>query len=122
MVQKKFGALRFVSGLFKVLAWIFLILGILGAIGALIVSIIAAGSSAGSSASGLGSILAGGIVTGILAFIGLIIFALIQFVVLMAVSEIYQIFVAVEYNTRETAYLMRGEQQQPGVMAPPPMR
>lgn len=121
MVEKKFGALRFVSGLFKVLAWIFLILGILGAIGALIVSIIAAGSSAGSSASGLGSILAGGIVTGILAFIGLIIFALIQFVVLMAVSEIYQIFVAVEYNTRETAYLMRGEQQ-PGVMAPPPMR
>lgn len=121
MVEKKFGALRFVSGLFKVLAWIGLIGWILGGIGIFIAAVIAAGAGADASTTGIGAILAGGILGGLGLMIGMIIVGLIQFVVLKATSEIFIILVAIEYSTRETAYLMRGEQQ-PGVMAPPPMR
>jgi hypothetical protein len=120
MVEKKFGALRFVSGLFKVLAWIGLIAWILGGIGVFIAAVIAAGAGANASTTGIGSIIAGGILGGLAAMFGMIIFGLIQFVILKATSELFIVLVAIEYNTRETAYLMRGEQQ-PG-MAPPPMR
>ena len=114
MVEKKFGALRFVSGLFKVLAWIELIGSIIGAVIVIIMGIMGTSNS-------LSGITALGLLGSLGAGIGLIIGGLIMFVVLKAVSEIYQIIVAIEYSTRETAYLMRGEQQQGG-MAPPPMR
>lgn len=109
MVEKRFGALRFVSGLFKVFAWIFLILGILGSLGG------------GIAYMTIGTFDAMKLLVAIGIIIGGVLGSLIWFVLLKAISEIYQIFVAVEYNTRETAYLMRGEQQ-PGMMAPPPMR
>jgi hypothetical protein len=109
MVEKKFGALRFVSGLFKVIAWICLILGIIGSLGGGVAYMLTGGFDALKLLVAIGIIIGG------------VIGSLIWFVLLKAISEIYQIYVAVEYNTRETAYLMRGEQQ-PGMMAPPPMR
>jgi hypothetical protein len=109
MVEKRFGALRFVSGLFKVLAWIFLILGILASIGGGIAYMITGAFDTTKLLVAIGIIIGG------------VIASLIWFVLLKATSDLFIIFVAVEYNTRETAYLMRGEQQ-PGTMAPPPMR
>ncbi|MHB1357810.1 MAG: hypothetical protein ACYCZF_17715 [Anaerolineae bacterium] len=109
MVEKKFGALRFVSGLFKVFAWIFLILGILGSIGAAIAYMTMGQFDAMKLIAAIGIIIGG------------VLLSLIWFVIFKATSEIFIVLVAIEYNTRETAYLMRGEQQ-PGMMAPPPMR
>lgn len=110
MVEKKFGALRFVSGLFKVLAWIFLIAGIIGGIVFSIITLTSSGTLTGIT-----------VLTAVGIVIGAVLLSLIWFVILKATSEIFIVLVAIEYNTRETAYLMRGEQQ-PGMMAPPPMR
>jgi hypothetical protein len=109
MVEKKFGALRFISGFIVVVAWIFLVLGILGSIGGGIIYMVSGGFDAVKLLVSIGIIIGG------------VIASLIWFVLLKATGEIYQILVALEYNTRETAYLMRGEQQ-PGMMAPPPIR
>ena len=104
MVEKKYSALRFVSGLFKVLAWIELVLSIVGAIVVVILGFV-------GTASSVSDIYALGVLASLGIGVGMIIGGLITFVVLKAVSEIYQIIVSIEYNTRETAYLMRGEQQ-----------
>lgn len=122
MVEKKFKALRFVAGLFKVFAWIALIGGILAAIGVLLAGIIGGGLGSmmgGETGSQLGGILSGTLI-GIVGFIVLIIAALINFVVLKAMSELWELFIALEHNTRMTALYVSGGQASP-VITPPAM-
>ncbi|MHB9033998.1 MAG: hypothetical protein ACYC6L_13245 [Anaerolineae bacterium] len=120
MVEKKFRALRFVSGLFKVLAWINLVLGILGAFVALIAGFGGAFIANNPSIRGMMGGLTFGVGQGILGFFALLIMSLITFVVLMAISEIYQILVSLEYNTRATAYYLSGQPQ--NNVVPPPVQ
>ncbi len=127
MVEKKFKALRFASGLFKVLAWIALVCGIISAFAVLIVSIVGGNlltnsqylGEAASSLSGNG-----GIIAGVLGFAGLILLSLVMFVVLKATSELWEVYISVEHNTRLTAYYVSGGQApaEPGMMAPPPIQ
>lgn len=125
MVEKKFKALRFVSGLFQVLAWIVLVLGILSAIGVLIAGIIG-GVSSGSALNDLMPSMLGGVLGGVLGFIAILIGTLIEFVVLKATSELFVIFVSIEHNTRMTAYYVSGGvapvPADPDMVAPPPIR
>lgn len=102
-VPKRFGVLRFVGTLFKVLAWI------------IIVAAIIAGILAGAAASvpaiqsfiepmGLQNMFAGGsgLVTGILLFLG----GLLYWFILYAAGESILMQVAIEENTRLTAALL----------------
>jgi hypothetical protein len=105
-VPKRFDILRFFSGLLKVLAWINLVLAILGAIG-----IALAGGQMGSLLQLAGEQFApvastvagaGGIFLAIFVLLG----GLFYFVLLYALGELIALQIAVEENTRLTAALL----------------
>jgi ABC-type long-subunit fatty acid transport system fused permease/ATPase subunit len=100
-MDRKFTALRIIGTIFKVLAWISLILGLLGAVGSLI-----AGFTLSSQPALLGLDL-GGPLAGIAIFIVTLLFAIINFLMLYAAGEFIYLFLSVEENTRRMAYFMQ---------------
>jgi len=114
MVQKRFRALRIIGTLYKVLAWIALLLGAL--MGLLL---IVGGGLSGlltSDARGLGGIegaLAGGI-----GGVGFLIAGIVYFIALYALGEFIYLFLTIEENTRETSILLRQISQ--GATGQPP--
>lgn len=102
-VPKRFGVLRLVGTLLKVIAWIVLIISILGAIGLVLVG------NSGFTLPTNGLPLDTGVLgqaQGIIGGIGLLIFGLIYFLVLYASGESLHLQLAVEENTRLTAALL----------------
>ncbi len=102
-VPRRFGVLRFIGTLLKVIAWIILIVAILGAIGA--------GIAGGQLLQVLGNTAAAGQVLaspagGIVAGIAILLFGLIYFLALYATGESVHMQLAVEENTRLTAALL----------------
>lgn len=106
-VPKRFGVLRVMGTLLKVLAWIFLILAILGAIGLgltamngdLLVNLLG-GAIPADVLSTLGP--AGGIVAGVVVLIA----GLLYFLIIYAAGESLHLQLALEENTRLTAALL----------------
>ncbi|MBI4788194.1 MAG: hypothetical protein HY782_14275 [Chloroflexi bacterium] len=101
-MQKKFGVLRIVATIYKVLGWIVLVIGVLGACGAVAIS--AVGTSVigarNAEALGLGT---GGLVGGLILGLGAIFFAILYFLLLYAFGELISLLIALEENTRLTA-------------------
>ncbi len=115
-VPKRFAILRFFGSLLKVLAWIFLVLSIIGAIGAVL-----AGGAMAPFLSQMGidgsDALAG--VGGIVAGIVTLVVGLLYFVLFYALGEYVQLTLAVEENTRLTAALLLRMHQDSQVETPP---
>ena len=102
-VPKRFDVLRFMGSLFKVFAWISLILTILSAIAIVLLPQISGLSEALGPYAGFAVAAgAGAIVTGLLVLLG----GLLKFVMLYALGEIILLQIAVEENTRLTAALL----------------
>ncbi len=105
-VPKRFGVLRLVGTLLKVIAWIVLIVSILGAIGLVlvgnsgIVDLTAILPLTGLDASAIGQM------QGIIIGLALLILGLIYFLILYASGESVHLQLAVEENTRLTAALL----------------
>lgn len=103
-VPKRFDILRFASGLLKVLAWINLVLAILGAISVALfggqVGRIADQVAGSQSAALVGGV--GGIVAAVLVLLA----GLFYFVVLFSLGEAIGMGLAIEENTRLTAALL----------------
>jgi hypothetical protein len=105
-VPKRFDILRFFSGLLKVLAWINLVLAILGAIGIALAGgqmgtlLQLAGDQFAPVASTVAG--AGGIFLAVFVLLG----GLFYFVLLYALGEMIALQIAVEENTRLTAALL----------------
>jgi hypothetical protein len=115
-VPKRFAILRFFGSLLKVLAWIFLVLSILGAIGAVVAGtallpILSQWIPEGSMLVSMG----GGIVAGIVS----VLIGLLYFVLFYAFGEYVQVSLAVEENTRLTAALLLRMHQDSQVESPP---
>lgn len=103
-VPKRFGVLRLVGTLLKVIAWIVLILSILGAIG---LGLVGSNLQLQLPVTALPIDPAQmGPLGGILAGIGLLLFGLIYFLLLYASGESIHLQLAVEENTRLTAALL----------------
>ena len=106
-MQKKFKVLRFIGTIWKVLAWIKLILGLLAAIGILLIGVLGggifeqAGQQVGLDTTGMP--LAAGIVGGVAGFVVVSIAAVVAFFVLYAVGELIYLALAVEENTRSAS-------------------
>jgi len=107
-METRFRTLRFVAGLFKVLAWIMLVGGVIGAVGVIIAGITGAGDMGGRM-SDLTGLAAGGVAASIAMGVGLILAALLEFVLLYAAGDMISLGLAIEENTRETAVYMRGD-------------
>lgn len=128
-MEKRFRALRIIGTIFKVLAWIVLILGILSAVGVLITGVLGGvrlGGGFGEREGAFQGLVAGGL-GGLGAAIGILLLTLLYFLSLYATGEAIYLALAVEENTREAALLLREMRQRPAattggpaVPSPPP--
>jgi nicotinamide riboside transporter PnuC len=113
-MENRYTALRVIAIIVKIMAWIALIVGLLGAIGALF---------AGFTLSNQGPLGLNiqGPLAGIAAFVVTLVFAVINFLFLYAVGESIYLFLAIEENTRRTAFLLQQQYtpRQPAYHAPP---
>ena len=114
-MEKRFKALRFLSAVYKILAWIVLVLGVLAGLGILTLGVIG-GRTLPTLSYGyarvmdfLPALMQGGIVVGIIGFLGALLVSSLHFLILYAVSEFILLALSIEENTRETAYYLRGE-------------
>ena len=119
-MEKKFKVLRFVAVLYKIIAWIVAVTGVICALGFLAFSILGGEAMPwyGFHPEYYGFPMTFGpdmpILTGIAGFLIILIVSALYFVLLYAVSEVIYLGLAIEENTRETAYYLRGE----GVLPP----
>jgi hypothetical protein len=128
-MEKKFRVLRVIGTVWKIVAWIVLILGILGAFGMLLTSILGGGfmSQMMRQYGQQGGIwtTAGGIVGGIVGFVIMLIVAVLYFLMLYAIGDLIYLFLDVEENTRLTSQWVSRLAPQaytpaPPVYSPPP--
>jgi len=110
-MENKFRVLRIIGTLWKILAWIALIGGILLAIGVLLIGILGSGGIILRQFGQDPSLMPGavGVVSGIAGFIISVIISIIYFLMLYAVGELIYLLLAIEENTRQTMHLMREE-------------
>lgn len=104
-MEKKFKALRFIGTVWKVLAWITLIIGVLSSVGMLLASIFGGGvlSQFGQQYGEMPWVSwVFGLTGGIVAFGVSLIFTIIYFLLLYAVGEFIYLLLAIEENTRLT--------------------
>lgn len=100
--------------LYKILAWIALVLGILAAI-----AVVVLGATIGETTvvPGMPALPgAGNLIGGISAGLAILLGTLFYFVIIYAGGELIFLGLAIEENTRETAYYLRGE----ATIPPPP--
>jgi hypothetical protein len=100
-MDKRFMALRIVGSIFKILAWITLVIGLLVAAFMLVAGF------ALSDRLGIVSLDVGGPLAGITAFIVALIATVVNFLILYAFGEAVYLFLSIEENTRRTAYIMQ---------------
>ncbi len=102
--MRQFRALRFVAGFYRVLAWIGLILGILGGLAVMVFGVLGTAMRVpGVAADPLAAGVLGSIFMGLLTILG----AVLYFIFLYATSDIFLVGLAIEQNTRETVNYLR---------------
>ncbi len=108
-MEKKFRVLRIIGTLWKVLAWITLIGGILSSLGILLFGILGSGGFIlqllGQEAGMMPGAL--GIVSTIFSSITVLVATILYSLILYAVGELIFLLLAIEENTRQTMYLMQ---------------
>ena len=101
---KKFKVLRIIGTIWKILAWIVLIVGVLSSIGVLLMSIFGGGmlSQLGQEYGEMvWASWAFGLAGGVVGFIVSLIATIINFLLLYAVGELIYLLLAIEENTRQ---------------------
>ena len=110
-MENRFKALRAVALVYRILAWITLVVGVLFAFLVVVLGVLQA--RRGQPSPVLTSFpLVGGVrslATGLLTGLGLLGASFVQFLLLYAGNEVIQLGLAVEENTRETALYLCGE-------------
>lgn len=105
-MEKKFRVLRVVASIWKIIAWLVLVLSVLGGCGALATTLMASSQfSRQSSAFGIG-ILSGALGGAVMAG-GAILLGVLYFISLYAVAELIDVVLALEENTRATVELLK---------------
>ena len=109
-MDRRFTSLRVIGTIFKILAWISLILGLISAVGLLILGLTLSGEP------GLLGLSLSGPLAGLGMFVALTIISVFGFLVLYAIGESVYLFLAIEGNTRRAAIL--AQQQYTANQAP----
>lgn len=105
-MEKRFQILRIAGTLYKVLAWISLIVGLLSALGALLFGI----AGRALIPREYGQFLPGeGVIVGVMGLLFTLLLTALYFVAFYSVGELIYLFLAIEENTRETALWLRGQ-------------
>lgn len=98
-MDRRFTALRVIGTVFKILAWITLVLGLITAVGMLILGFTLDGQE------GLLGLDFGGSFAGVAMFVVFVIIAVFSFVSLYAIGEAVYLFLSIEESTRRIAYI-----------------
>jgi hypothetical protein len=103
-VEKKFKILRIVAFLWKILAWVILVISLLGACGSLILGFVVSDQLARTSSGlGIGVGVVGGPLGALVTAVVVTLIGIFYFVSLDAVAEMIAVMLALEENTRATA-------------------
>lgn len=105
--MKRFGTLRFIATLCRILAWVALVGGLLGSLLSIVVAVIG-GRIEAPAFSGMQRYMsntAGAVVFGLF----IIAAALVAFLVMQAEADVITLGLSIEENTRTTAELLKGE-------------
>lgn len=122
-MEKRFRVLRIIGTIWKVLAWVALIVGVLASIGILLTSILGGGMM---EQFGLeygqtpGASLAFSLVGGVIGFVVLLVITILYFLLLYAVGELIYLLLAIEENTRLAAQWIQARSAAPVYPAAPP--
>ena len=101
-MEKKFRILRIVAFIWKIVAWVILVISALGGCGSLVMTMMA-GNQISRQTSALGLGMLGGTVGGITIAVVVILVGLFYFISLYAVAEMIDVALALEENTRATS-------------------
>jgi len=101
-VEKKYKILRIVAFVWKIVAWVILVISVLGGCASLVMTLMA-GNQLSRQTSALGLGMLGGTVGGITIAVVAILVGLFYFISLYAVAEMIDVALALEENTRATS-------------------
>lgn len=99
-METKYKVLRLVATLYKILAWIFLVAGILGLPGAVIYGVVMGGQT---------QTMAWWVMTGLGVGVGSMLAGVILYVLFMGMGQFIYVFLDIEDNTRKTYLLLETE-------------
>jgi hypothetical protein len=100
-MQKKFKVLRIVAVIWKVIAWLVLVISVLGGCG-----LIAFGLMSGANARTLNQTLGVSVLGGMGGVVGALVgifFGILYFILLYSFAELIDVLLALEENTRSTS-------------------
>jgi hypothetical protein len=100
-MAKKFRILRIVAFLWKIVAWVILVISVLAGCGTLVM-LLTAGNQLARQSSMLGLGMLSGVAGGVVMAVIAILVGLFYFISLYAVAEMIDVALAVEENTRAT--------------------
>lgn len=100
-MEKRYGVLRFIATLWKILAWVVLVLGVLGALATLVGGLTGFANDAMMREMGVPGMVSGAFL-GVAGFFGILLGTVLQFFMLYAVGEIISVFLSIEESTRAT--------------------
>ena len=105
-MEKKFKVLRIVAFVWKVLAWVILVISVLSGCGCLVFGMMM-GDQLARTTRELGVGMIGGTVTGVVAGAISVILGILVFLPIYALGEIIDVTLALEENTRAMAAQMK---------------
>ncbi len=114
-MESRFTALRVIGTIFKILAWLGLIFGLLGAVAVLAIGFL------GTEPGGLFGLEMVEPLVGIAMFVVLLIIAVIYFLSLYAIGESIYLFLSIEESTRRTAFFLQQQYTAQQPVYPPSM-
>jgi hypothetical protein len=104
-MPKKYGVLRIIATINKIIAWLVLVLGVLGGCVSLAIGLVPA--LTGTGGRDAAALAAGGLIGGLLGGIGAIFVAVLYFLVFYAFGEMIYLLIDLEENTRLTSERLR---------------
>jgi heme/copper-type cytochrome/quinol oxidase subunit 1 len=121
-MEKKFTVLRIIATLWKIVAWIALVLGVAASVGVLLIGVL--GGPRAPHYFGLPEASwAYSVAGGIAGFVAMLIATIIYFLLMYAAGELIYLLLAIEENTRQSSQQLQWMAQEPpepeAVYAPP---
>jgi len=115
----RYRALRIVATLYRIIAWIIIVVGVLSSCGFAAFAIAAPQWFSGAMGMGYAprAGMAGGVISAVIALVMGLIMTALYGITLLAIAEGIQVFLDIEENTREIARRIR---ELPGGTAPTP--
>jgi len=102
-VEKKFTVLRIIGTLWKIIAWISLVVGVIGSVGVLLTGILGGSIMQQVVPVPEGASWVYGVAGGITGFVATLIATIAYFLLMYAVGELIYLLLAIEENTRQAS-------------------